>query len=120
MVANYSDLVCCTEALLGSMLARGSGQIVNSASVTPSFGVVWRALDFASKFTMLGFSQSPYHEPRMRGVYGSDHREPDCCQDASLAAKCQNYIDLTQRRYQERDSFTTANSLYLEIIVPFM
>jgi hypothetical protein len=35
-----------------------SSHIVNAASVAPSFGVASRALDFANKFTMLGFSQS--------------------------------------------------------------
>ncbi len=50
------------------MLEQGSGHIVNVASVAASFGIPAMAGYCASKFAMLGFSESLYHELKGTGV----------------------------------------------------
>jgi len=65
---NYYGMVYCTKVFLNSMLARRSGHIVNVASLAASFGVAGLAPYCASKFAMLGFSESLYHELAGTGV----------------------------------------------------
>jgi len=68
MRTNFLGTAYCTKAFLGSMLKRRSGHIVNVASVAGSFGVAGMACYSASKFAILGFSESLYHELHGTGV----------------------------------------------------
>lgn len=68
MGTNYLGMVYCTKAFLPKMLEKKSGHIVNVASVAASFGIPAMAGYCASKFAMLGFSESLYHELRGSGV----------------------------------------------------
>jgi len=68
MRTNFLGTAYCTRAFLGSMLKRRSGHIVNVASVAGSFGVAGMACYSASKYAILGFSESLYHELHGTGV----------------------------------------------------
>jgi len=68
MRTNYFGMLYCTKGLLPHMLERGSGHIVNVASVAASFGLPGIASYCASKFAMLGFSEGLKHELRGTGV----------------------------------------------------
>jgi len=68
MATNYFGMVYCTKAFLPKMLEQKSGHIVNVASVAASFGIPGIAPYCASKFAMLGFSESLYHEIKGTGV----------------------------------------------------
>ena len=68
MRTNYLGMVYCTKNLLPALLERGSGHIVNVASVAASFGLPGIAPYCASKFAMLGFSEGLQHELRGTGV----------------------------------------------------
>lgn len=68
MATNYLGMVYCIKAFLPKMLEKKSGHIVNVASVAASFGIPAMASYCASKFAMLGFSESLYHELKGTGV----------------------------------------------------
>jgi len=68
MRTNYFGMIYCTKGLLPHMIGRGSGHIVNVASVAASFGLPGIAPYCASKFAMLGFSEGLRHELRGTGV----------------------------------------------------
>jgi len=68
MRTNFLGTAYCTKAFLGSMLKRRSGHIVNVASLAGSFGVAGMACYSASKYAVLGFSESLYHELHGTGV----------------------------------------------------
>ena len=68
MATNYLGMIYCTKAFLPKMLEQKSGHIVNVASVAASFGIPSMAGYCASKFAMLGFSESLYHELKGSGV----------------------------------------------------
>lgn len=68
MKTNYLGMVYCTKSLLPSFLERGSGRIVNVASVAASFGLPGIAPYCASKSAMLAFSEGLRHELRGTGV----------------------------------------------------
>jgi uncharacterized protein len=68
MHTNYFGMVYCTKVFLNSMLSRRTGHIVNVASVAASFGVAGMAAYCASKYAMLGFSESLLHELHGTGV----------------------------------------------------
>lgn len=65
---NYPGMVYCTKAFLGSMLEGRSGHMVNVASLAASFGLAALAPYCATKFAMLGFSESLHHELAGTGV----------------------------------------------------
>lgn len=65
---NYFGMLYCTKGLLSHMIQRGTGHIVNVASVGASFGVPGLASYCASKFAMLGFSDGLKHELNGTGV----------------------------------------------------
>lgn len=65
---NYLGMVYCTKSFLPKMLEKKSGHIVNVASVAASFGIPGMAPYCASKFAMLGFSESLFHELKGSGV----------------------------------------------------
>ena len=68
MATNYFGMVYCIKAFLPKMLENKSGHIVNVASVAASIGIPAMASYCASKFAMLGFSESLYHELEGTGV----------------------------------------------------
>ena len=68
MATNFLGMVYCTKAFLPKMMEQRRGHIVNVASVAASFGIPSMAGYCASKFAMLGFSESLYHELKGSGV----------------------------------------------------
>lgn len=68
MATNYFGMVRVTKAFLPDMVSRGSGHIVNVASVAASFGLPGAAPYCASKSAMLGFSEGLRHELAGTGV----------------------------------------------------
>lgn len=62
MSTNFLGMMYCTKAFLPQMLKQRSGHIVNVASVAGSIGIPGMAAYCASKFAMLGFSESLFHE----------------------------------------------------------
>ncbi|MET0502570.1 MAG: SDR family oxidoreductase [Candidatus Binatia bacterium] len=71
MRINYLGAVYCTHEVLPSMIARGSGHIVNLSSVAGKIGSLNLTGYCASKFAMNGFSESLYHELTPLGVHVS-------------------------------------------------
>ena len=68
MRTNYLGAVNCTHEVLPSMIARGSGHIVNISSGAGKIGTLNMAGYCASKFAMNGWSESLYHELKPLGV----------------------------------------------------
>ena len=68
MATNYMGMVHCTKAALPAMLGRGSGHVVNVASVAASMGLPGIAPYCASKAAMLAFSEGLRHELAGTGV----------------------------------------------------
>ena len=71
MRTNYLGMVYCTHAALPSMIARGSGHIVNISSVAGIIGTLNLSGYCASKFAMNGFSESLYYELKPLGIHVS-------------------------------------------------
>jgi len=65
---NFFGMVYCIKAFLPKMIEQKSGHIVNVASVAASIGIPKMASYCASKFAMLGFSESLYHELKGKGI----------------------------------------------------
>jgi short-subunit dehydrogenase len=121
---NFLGVVYCTKAFLGSMIARKSGHIVNIASVAASFGVAGLSAYCASKYAVLGFSESLSQELHGTGV-GLTVVSP-------MGVKTNFFNNSSfdgKNPYDERFMLKTetvsnavlaaANSHRLEIIVPF-
>lgn len=68
LATNFFGMMYCIKAFLPKMLEQRSGHIVNVASVAASMGIPGMASYCASKFAMLGFSESLYHELKGTGV----------------------------------------------------
>ena len=68
MMTNFFGMMYCTKVFLPKMLEQRSGHIVNVASVAGSIGIPGMASYCASKFAMLGFSESLSHELKGTGV----------------------------------------------------
>lgn len=68
MGTNYLGTVRCTKAVLSHMLERGSGSIVNVASITGIMGNSGMAGYGATKFAILGFSEALRDEVIDRGI----------------------------------------------------
>ena len=65
---NFLGAVYCVKEVLPSMIARRSGHIVNIASGAGKIGTPNMAAYCASKFAMIGLSESLYHELRPLGI----------------------------------------------------
>lgn len=65
---NFLGAVHCIKEILPSMIARRSGHIVNIASGAGKIGTPNMAAYCASKFAMIGLSESIYHELRPWGI----------------------------------------------------
>jgi uncharacterized protein len=68
MSTNFFGMMYCTKTFLPKMLEQKSGHIVNVASVAGSIGIPRMASYCASKFAILGFSESLFHELKGTGV----------------------------------------------------
>jgi len=121
---NYLGMVYCTKLFLDSMIFRKSGHIVNVASVGASFGVAGLAAYCASKYAMLGFSESLYHELYGTGV-GITTVSPigvktNFFNNKSFSDNIPNYTRfMLQPENVSKAILKAANSPRMEIIVPF-
>ncbi len=68
MQTNYFGAVWCTQAVLPQMLERGSGTIVNVASIAGIMGYARMGGYCATKFALIGFSEALRDEVIGRGV----------------------------------------------------
>jgi uncharacterized protein len=124
MRTNYFGMLYCTKIFLQSMLSRRSGHIVNVASLAASFGVAGMAGYCASKYAMLGFSESLYHE-----LYGTGVRitvvspigvKTNFFNNKSFENHKPNYTGfMLAARTVSKAILAAANSSRLEITVPF-
>jgi 3-oxoacyl-[acyl-carrier protein] reductase len=71
MRVNYFSCVYATKAVLPSMLERRRGHIVNVASIAGRIGPPMEAAYAASKFAMVGFTESLAFEVGPHGIGGS-------------------------------------------------
>ncbi|MFQ5940601.1 MAG: SDR family NAD(P)-dependent oxidoreductase [Nitrososphaerales archaeon] len=121
---NLLGSIYCTKVFLPSMLSRKEGHIVNVASVAGSIGIPGIAAYCASKFGMLGFSQSLYHELKGTGV-GVTVVSPitvktNFFNHRSFNKIKPNYSPIGLSASQVSKAILRAsNSKRLEIIVPF-
>jgi short-subunit dehydrogenase len=121
---NYHGMVYCTKVFLDSMLANGSGHIVNVASLAASFGVAGLSAYCASKFAMLGFSESLYHELAGTGVrvtvVSPIAVKTNFFDHGSFGGRMANYTGYAlDSKSVSRAILAAANSSRLEITVPF-
>ncbi|HET9220490.1 MAG TPA: SDR family oxidoreductase [Terriglobia bacterium] len=65
---NLRSIFMTCRQVLPSMIARGSGDIVNIASIAGKVGSATRAVYCASKFGVVGFTQSLAEEVRQHGI----------------------------------------------------
>jgi short-subunit dehydrogenase len=121
MATNYLGMVYCTKSFLPQMLERKSGHIVNVASVAASFGIPGMASYCASKFAMLGFSESLYHELKGSGV-GITVVSPIMVRTNFLNhksfSKIPKYTNFLSANTVARVVVRAASSPRLEIVVP--
>jgi uncharacterized protein len=123
---NYLGMVYCTKLFLNSMISERSGHIVNVASVAASFGIPGLAAYCASKYAMLGFSESLYHELHGTGV-GISVVSPISVKTNFFSNKSFRYGDqipsytryMLEPKTVSKAILTAAKSPRLEIIVPF-
>lgn len=124
MQTNYLGMVYCTKAFLDSMLARKSGHIVNVASLAASFGVAGLAGYCASKYAMLGFSESLHHELHGTGVrvtvVSPIAVKTEFFSNDSFRGHNPNYtVYSLDPSTVSKAILNAANSRRLEIVVPF-
>ena len=120
---NYYGMMYCTKVFLDSMLYNKSGHIVNVASVAASFGVPGLAAYCGSKFAMLGFSESLYHELHGTGVaitvVSPIAVKTNFFNNESFGGKTPNYVGYAlDPKTVSNAIMKAANSPRLEIIVP--
>jgi len=68
MQTNFFGAVYCTQAVLPHMLEKGSGAIVNVASIAGLMGYSRMGLYASTKFALVGFSESLRVEVAPRGI----------------------------------------------------
>jgi uncharacterized protein len=121
---NYLGVVYCTKVFLDSMIARKSGHIVNLASVAASFGVAGLSAYCASKYAVLGFSESLFQELHGTGV-GLTVVSPmgvktNFFNNSSFGGRTPYYNGFMLKTSTVSNAvLAAANSHRLEIIVPF-
>ena len=121
---NYLGVVYCTKVFLDSMIARKSGHIVNLASVAASFGVAGLSAYCASKYAVLGFSESLSQELHGTGV-GLTVVSPmgvktNFFNNSSFGGRIPYYNGFMLKTNTVSNAvLAAANSHRLEIIVPF-
>lgn len=121
---NYLGMVYCTKVFLDSMTSRKSGHIVNVASVAASFGVAGLSAYCASKYAVLGFSESLSQELHGTGI-GITVVSPigvrtNFFSNETFSGKIPNYAGfMLEPKTVSNAILAAANSPRLEIIVPF-
>ena len=121
---NYLGVVYCPKVFLDSMIARKSGHIVNLASVAASFGVAGLSAYCASKYAVLGFSESLSQELHGTGV-GLTVVSPmgvktNFFNNSSFGGRIPYYNGFMLKTNTVSNAvLAAANSHRLEIIVPF-
>ena len=121
---NYLGMVYCIKVFLDSMISKGSGHIVNVASVAASFGIPGLAAYCASKYAILGFSESLYHELKGTGV-GISVVSPigvktNFFNNESFKDRFpKSHIFMLEPRTVSKSILKAVYSRRLEIIVPF-
>jgi 3-oxoacyl-[acyl-carrier protein] reductase len=65
---NLRSIFMACRSVLPSMIAKGKGDIINIASIAGKVGSATRAVYCASKFGVVGFSQSLAEEVRQHGI----------------------------------------------------
>ena len=124
IITNYLGMVYCTKVFLDSMTSRKSGHIVNVASVAGSFGVAGLSAYCASKYAVLGFSESLSQELHGTGI-GITVVSPigvrtNFFSNDSFSGKTPNYTGfMLESKTVSNAILAAANSSRLEIIVPF-
>ena len=68
MAINYGGLVNITHAVLPGMLKRGRGEVVSFASMAGFIPMLYTGAYTASKFAVMAFTETLYHENRHSGV----------------------------------------------------
>ena len=68
---NYLGTVYCTKEVLPSMIAKQSGHIANISSVAGKIATPNMASYCATKFALIGLSESLYHELKPLGIHVS-------------------------------------------------
>lgn len=124
MRTNYLGMVYCTKVFLSPMVARHSGHIVNVASLAASFGVAGMAGYCASKYAMLGFSESLNHELYGTGVsitvVSPIGVKTNFFKDQSFEDHKPNYTGfMLDARTVTKAILAASNSRRFEIMVPF-
>lgn len=122
MLTNYFGMVYCIKNFLKKMLEQKSGHIVNVASVAGSFGLPGIAAYCASKFAMLGFSESLQHELKGTGI-GITVVSPimvktNFFDNPSFASKIKYSQTALSANTVAKAILKAANSSRFEIIVP--
>ena len=126
---NYLGVVYCTKVFLDSMIARKSGHIVNLASVAASFGVAGLSAYCASKYAVLGFSESLSQELHGTGVgltvvspmgVKTNFFNNSSFNNSSFGGRIPYYNGFMLKTNTVSNAvLAAANSHRLEIIVPF-
>ena len=98
---NFLGVVYCTQAVLPSMLARGSGNIVNVASIAGLMGFFRMGAYCASKFAIIGFTEALRDEVLGRGV--------------KVSMVCPGTVETEFFQIAERGKMPAANRLILAI-----
>lgn len=101
METNYFGTVHCTQAVLPSMLQRGSGTIVNVSSITGIMGFARMSGYCATKFAVIGFTEALRDEVMSRGV--------------RVALVCPGTTDTEFFRKAERGKMPGASRLMLAV-----
>lgn len=68
MKTNFFGTVYCTKEVMAHMLERGRGHVVNVASMAGKLSFPNYSGYCASKFAVVGFTESIYHELRQKGI----------------------------------------------------
>lgn len=69
MKTNFFGTVYCTKEVAAHMLERGKGNIVNVASMAGKLSFPNYSGYCASKFAVVGFTESIYHELKPKGIF---------------------------------------------------
>jgi 3-hydroxybutyrate dehydrogenase len=68
MAVNLKGTYLCTRAVVGEMIARGSGRIINVASIAGRVGFAYTSAYCASKHGVLGFTRAVALELARKGI----------------------------------------------------
>lgn len=71
MAVNLKGVFLCTQAVFGTMCEQGYGHIVNVSSVSGKYGHVNGGAYCASKFAVIGLTETTNNEGRLHGVKAS-------------------------------------------------